>query len=224
MWALVIAVLDERHRRVGRSLCVVACSPTGRERRGPSISRFITHRPSRRATRVPRGSLRSGVDADRRDVAPPDHSRRVDDEERAVALPFLRVVHTVRLRDGALRLEVGEQWEVQLAVARERAVTPHAIHRDPDQLGPVLAELRQDLVVKAHLITADRTPIRGVEREDHGATAELGQRNALVRGALEFEVRRLHAWAQRSPVLVRRALSLLVIHPRTPVDGDATQS
>src|SRR5438034_7580814 len=98
--------------------------------------------------------------------------------------------YTTLFRSRALRLEVRKQGEVELAVASERRVAPHAVHRDSEQRRPVALKLGQDLVVKRHLVPAYRAPVGRIERQDHRPAAEIAQRHGLVGGAGEREVGR----------------------------------
>ena len=79
---------------------------------------------------------------------------------------------------------------MQLALARERGVTPHAIDRDPHQLGAVVVELGEHFVEERQLIAADGTPVGGIEGENHRTAAQLGERERLVRRGVQREVRR----------------------------------
>src|SRR6266446_2378363 len=133
-------------------------------------------------------AIRTGIHVDRRDVAPADDPVTVDDEQRSLAEPVAVAVHAVTPRHRPFGLEVREQGEMQFALAGERSVAPGAIHRDAEQLGAVALELGQDLVVQRHLIAADRTPVRGIERQNHGLAAVVPQRDGLIRGALECEL------------------------------------
>src|SRR2546430_11084779 len=98
-------------------------------------------------------------------------------------------VHAVPASDGALRLEVRQEREMKPALLREREVAPHPVDRDAKQLGPVALKLRKDLVVQHHLVAAHRTPVGRIEREYHRPAAEVPQRDRLVRGAVQREVR-----------------------------------
>jgi hypothetical protein len=42
------------------------------------------------------------------------------------------------------------------------------------------AELRQDLVIEGHLITADRTPIGRIESQNDWVTAKVAQRHRVI--------------------------------------------
>ena len=68
-----------------------------------------------------------------------------------------------RLSHCAFRLEVGGQRKVQMALSGKGFVASDAVHRDADELRPVLLELRADFVIERHLVAADRTPVGGVE-------------------------------------------------------------
>src|SRR5208283_5432124 len=68
-------------------------------------------------------------------------------------------------------------------------MTPDAVDRDANHLGLVFLELRVDFVVKSHLVSADRAPIRWVESQHHRLPAQIAQRKALVRSYGQGEVR-----------------------------------
>src|SRR5439155_26067279 len=114
--------------------------------------------PRRRASRLPfllrqrlerlEDPVGARVHADGRDIAPPVHAALVDDEERAPTEAVLLAVRAVRARDGALRLEVREQREPELAIARERRVAPRPVDRDPEELRAESCEFRPDLVLE----------------------------------------------------------------------------
>lgn len=44
----------------------------------------------------------------------------------------------------------------------------------------VLSEFGQNLVIQAHLIATNGTPVRWIERKNHGPAAEFSQRKSLV--------------------------------------------
>src|SRR5438093_9929596 len=131
----------------------------------------------------------AGVDGDRRAVAPEDGAVLVDHEQGALGDAVVRPIRPVALGDRALGMEVSQQGNMEVAVLRERGVAPHAVDRDPQQPGPVLLELRKDLVVQRHLVPADRTPVRGIEGEDHRLALQLPERQLLVGGDGEREIR-----------------------------------
>jgi hypothetical protein len=64
-------------------------------------------------------------------------------------------------------------------------MTPCAVNRDPEQLGAVFPELRQNLLVQGQLISADRTPVRGIEREDDAAPPEITEVDDLIGSGME---------------------------------------
>src|SRR6267142_1752014 len=70
---------------------------------------------------------------------------------------------------------------MQLAIVRERLMTPGAVDRDAKKLRAVPAELGQDVVVEAHLVAADRTPVGRVEGKDHAPAGQLVERQRLIR-------------------------------------------
>src|SRR6185436_18371383 len=97
---------------------------------------------------------------------------------------------------------------------REGGVAPRSIHRDPEKRSVVLAEFRQDLVVEAHLIAADRAPVGRVERQDHRVTSQFRQRYFLIRRALQLEVGRRVAAAERPAMLLSSPHLLIALHPQ----------
>ena len=52
----------------------------------------------------------------------------------------------------------------------------------------MLAELGQDFVVERHLVAADRTPVRRVEREDDRPSLQIPKGKPLVRRHPQFKV------------------------------------
>src|SRR5258708_25851693 len=109
--------------------------------------------------------VRSGIDADWRDVAPAHDPLVVQDEQRALRGAVGTAVDSIAARDRPFGLEIRQQRELQLAVADEGEVTPDAIHRDAQQLGTKAPKLWQHFVIERHLVAADWAPVRGVEGE-----------------------------------------------------------
>ena len=131
----------------------------------------------------------AGVHPDRGDVAPPDHTVRVDNEERPLARPGDVAVDAVGACDVALRLEIGEQREVQVAILGEGQVAPGAVHRDRDEFGSELLELGEHRLVQTQLVGADGAPVLGVEHQDHGLSPEVGEHDLLIRRREQLEIR-----------------------------------
>ena len=76
-------------------------------------------------------------------------------------------------------------------------MTPGAVDGDAEQLGVVLLELRQDLVVERHLVAADRAPVGRIERQHDGPAAEVRERDRLIRSGVQLEIRRGRAdWSK----------------------------
>src|SRR5438309_2328456 len=99
-------------------------------------------------------------------------------EARAQALP-----HLLHDRVGATAMRA---LEVAVLDQRHRGVR-RTLHVIP--LAHVALKLRKDLVVQHHLVAAHRTPVGRIEREYHRPAAEVPQRDRLVRGAVQREVR-----------------------------------
>src|SRR5439155_8902588 len=112
----------------------------------------------------------------------------------------------------ALRFEVREQREMEVAVLGEGQVTPHAVYRDAHQLRVELPELREHGLIQRQLVGAHRAPVLRVERQDHGLPPELREHDLLIRGRGKLEVRRLLPGGQRGRVMDRGGLG----HPLTP--------
>src|SRR3981189_2396135 len=70
---------------------------------------------------------------------------------------------------------------------RPHGTTPR--RPNAQQFGVVLVELRENLVVKRHLIAADRAPVGGIERQDHGFSPQIGEREVLIGGDPQREIR-----------------------------------
>src|SRR4029077_9749836 len=158
-------------------------------------------------------SVGPGVDPDRRDVAPAHDAFAVDHEQGALAGAVLLAVDAVGPRDRALGLEVGEQREVEGPVLRKRKGRPDAVDRDSQQLRAVTLELRQQLLVERQLVGADRAPVLRIEDQDCRPAAAVGERDLLVRGRGQREVRRRRSGRQRHRLLRRARHGTIVCRP-----------
>src|SRR3989442_1828056 len=76
-------------------------------------------------------------------------------------------------------------------------MTPNAVHGDSEQFSIELPEFRHQLRIESQLVAADGAPIRGIEAKHHRPTEKISQRDMLIRGSLEAEVRRLGARFQK---------------------------
>src|SRR5437868_4992393 len=106
-------------------------------------------------------------------MAPPDDATGVDHEQRAIGGAVLVAVDAIGSCDETLGLEVGHEWEMQLARCGERVVAPGPIDRYANELRAVPLELGEHLVVERHLIAAHRAPVRRIECQDDRVSAEL---------------------------------------------------
>src|SRR3954468_3962864 len=131
------------------------------------------------------------VDANGREVAPPDHSLGVNDHERALGEAILLTIRTVATRYVTLRFEVSEQGEMDVARFAECAVAPGTVNRNAEHLRAVLVELRLHFVIDADLIAADRAPVGRVEDEHDRSASEISERNRLIGCGVQLESRRL---------------------------------
>jgi hypothetical protein len=60
-------------------------------------------------------------------------------------------------------------------------VTPNTVNGNPEYLGIVTAEFRQDFVVQCQLISAHRTPVGGVEDQNDGMAAKVREPKLGIR-------------------------------------------
>jgi hypothetical protein len=120
------------------------------------------------------------IDGDRREVAPEDDALPVDDEQGTLANSFSFPISSIGACDLSLRVEVREQREVQMTVLGECLMTTSTIDRDAQELGSRLVELRKDLIIERHLVTADGTPVRWVKSQDHRPAGQVLKRQVLI--------------------------------------------
>src|SRR4051812_30799658 len=122
-------------------------------------------------------------------VGPGDLALLVDEDEGAVGEAERRVeVGAVGAGDLALGLEVGEQGRVDPQLLLEGLVSEEAVDADPDQLHPLLGDLRLDLLVDRELVAAYGAEVAGVENEEDLAAAVVGERDLLPILVAEGEV------------------------------------
>ena len=82
-------------------------------------------------------AVRARVDGERGAEAPGDHALLVDDKQGPLGDALALTIGAVGSRHLALGLEIGEEWEMQVAILRERLVTPRAIHGNTQELGGI---------------------------------------------------------------------------------------
>src|ERR1700704_4681722 len=134
-------------------------------------------------------SVGAGIDRDRRAIAPRNDPLSIEHKQRAFADPFIGTIGAVFPRHFALGFKIGEQRKVQAAVASKGGMAPDAVDRDTQQLCLVFMELRKNLVVQSHLIAKTRTPVGRIERQYYGPSSEVREREALIRGDPQREIR-----------------------------------
>src|SRR5882757_7459660 len=127
-------------------------------------------------------SVGTGIDRDRRAIAPGNDPLSIEHKQRAFADPFICAIGAVFPRHFALGFKIGEQRKVQPAVAGKGSMAPDAVDRDTQQLSLVLPELRKNLVVQRHLIATNRAPVGRIERQYYGPSSEAREREVLIRG------------------------------------------
>ncbi len=130
-----------------------------------------------------------------RDVA--DDAVPVDDDGRPVRDPLVLEVEPVLLRDGPLRLEVGQERVLDAELLGERLVGPDRVHADAEHGRAQRLELLQVVHEAGVLLRADGAEIERVEREDHLLALQRRQRVLLVVVSPEREVRGLFAHLDR---------------------------
>jgi len=136
------------------------------------------------------------IDVDLGNVAPNDLAVRIEDEQRPLAEPVFSAEDTERFSHGTFRLEVGEKRESNVPDLGKSLVAPHSVDGNADQLGSVLLELRQDLVVDCHLVATNWTPIGGVESQDYRFAKKRIQADWDSRRHVDRKVGSLLTWKQ----------------------------
>src|SRR6266478_4108692 len=99
----------------------------------------------------------------------------VDHIQRPFRSAVALAIRAIKLRHFPFGLEIGEEREMQLAIAGKGGVAPRSINGNADNLRVEFLELREHLVIKAHLISADGTPIGWIKNQDDWPLAELAQ-------------------------------------------------
>ena len=97
----------------------------------------------------------------------------IDHEQRSFGEAVLLAIDAVLLSDRTLGLEVAQEREVEMARVPEGCVAPDAVYRDADDVGTQAMKLRVQLVIEAHLVTADGTEVGGIEDKDHQPAAKF---------------------------------------------------
>src|SRR6202044_1217068 len=100
----------------------------------------------------------------------------VDHEESPLTETRVFVVGAIRPGNHTFRFEIGGQREMEIVILSIGCVAPGAIDRNAYELRSELLELRQDLVVKSHLISANGAPVCRIEGQDHWLSAQVLER------------------------------------------------
>jgi hypothetical protein len=69
---------------------------------------------------------------------------------------------------------------MEVTVKGKGRVAPHPVDRNVQQFRVAPAKLREDFVVKRHLIATDRAPVGRIERQDYWLTRQIRQRRVLI--------------------------------------------
>ncbi len=172
-------------------MCPQPAPTGGARRRGPETPRSARGCARRALLRQRlqrlQNAVRAGVHPDRRQIAPVDQSVLVDHEQRPLRGALARAVRTVGSGHLTLRFEVGQT--AGSAASGERRRRCGTTRRPPrSRSAPPGADgTRGESRCRAHLITAHRAPVRGVERQNDGLAAEVRQRHLLVRRRVQRE-------------------------------------
>src|SRR5579862_3858896 len=132
-------------------------------------------------------AVRSGIDANGRQVAPADDALRINHEEGASGGPGFGGINAIGLGDSSLGLEVRKQRKSELSILFEREMAPDPIHGNAQELASEALELGQDFIVERHLVATDGAPVGRVEGKDHGASQEFAQGHFLIGGTMKAE-------------------------------------
>ena len=78
---------------------------------------------------------------------------------------------------------------MQVAVTGKGRMAPHPVDRNAQEFRVVLVELRENLIVRCHLIATDRAPVSRIERQDHWFSPRIRERKVLIGGDPQREIR-----------------------------------
>ena len=93
---------------------------------------------------------------------------------------------------------------MQLAILAERRMAPRPVDRNAEELSAEILKFRKHLIVKRHLITADRAPVSRIKCEHNRLPAKLAQPGGLVWCAVEAELRSRGSRSQRRTLVILR--------------------
>src|SRR5262245_65463875 len=89
-------------------------------------------------------------------------------------------------------------------------MAPDTIDRNAEQVRVKAAKLGQEFIIEHHLVPTHWAPVSRVESEDYRSAAKFTQRDGLIRGSVQCEVRGRGAGPER---LGRIGRSLFVFVP-----------
>src|SRR5258707_5782403 len=107
----------------------------------------------------------------------------VDHIQRPFRSAVAWAIRAIKLRHFPFGLEIGEEREMQLAIAGKGGVAPRSINRNAHNLCAQFLKLREHLVIKAHLISADGTPVGWIKNQDDWLPPKLAQSHDLIGSA-----------------------------------------
>src|SRR5258705_13667650 len=104
----------------------------------------------------------------------------VDYKQRPFRSAVAWAIRAIKLRHFPFGLEIGKEREMQPAIAGKRGMAPRSINRNAHTLCAQFLKLREHLVIKAHLISADGTPVGWIKKQYDWLPAELAQSDGLI--------------------------------------------
>lgn len=154
----------------------------------PQLFRFL----GRESLQCSQQIVHAGVEEVWICLAKADEALPIQDKKRAGAHALIISVDAVVLSDTATRLEIRQQREVELRLARERRVAVDAINGDTQQLRAEMRDLNRKFLIKDELVARERLPVHRIKHENNWLAKQAAQGNAAGRSLRQREV-----WSQR---------------------------
>lgn len=138
-------------------------------------------------------------------MAKADGALPIQDNECPGAYTLSGPLHAVAARDLAARLEIGQEREAELRLARERCMAVDAVNGDAEQPRAEPREFDRKLLIEDELVAREGLPVHRIEHEDYRLAMQAVQGEAAGRGLRQREVRSRSADRQRrdQPILLR---------------------
>src|SRR6266436_134342 len=113
-------------------------------------------------------------------MAPMNDALPVDYKQCPFRSAVAWAIRAIKLRHFPFRLEIGKERKMQPAIAGKRGMAPRSINRNAHNLCAQFLKLREHLVIKAHLISADGTPVGWIKNQDDWLPPKLAQSHDLI--------------------------------------------